>query len=258
INLKKSHLLGVGVSNDLISHAAGLLGCGVLKPPFKYLGIIVGGSMSKVNAWDDSIDKIKAGLSKWKLSTLSIGGRLTLLKALLFKWVWRFISHDGSLWFRLINAMHGNNLQVSSSCYYSPWKVILKEVSVLKSRGVDLLGHCKIRVGSDMLFLVETQQFEQLQMLVDTVILSNVDDRWFWDLNGKGVFCVKDARNLIDETFPPKEPIATRWLKIVPIKVNIFAWKLHHDRLPTRANLVRRGMLLALFVGGGIFLGCKL
>nr|GFB09744.1 RNA-directed DNA polymerase, eukaryota [Tanacetum cinerariifolium] len=48
--IKKSHLLGVGVSNDLISHAVGLLGCGVLKPPFKYLGIIVGGSMSKVNA----------------------------------------------------------------------------------------------------------------------------------------------------------------------------------------------------------------
>nr|GEU42436.1 RNA-directed DNA polymerase, eukaryota [Tanacetum cinerariifolium] len=58
----------------------------------------------------------------------------------------------------------------------------------------------------------------------------------------KGFFCVKDARNLIDETFLPKEPIATRWLKIVPIKVNIFAWKLHHDRLPTRANLVRRGV----------------
>lgn len=50
INLKKSHLLGVGVSNDMISHAAGFLGCGVLKLPFKYLGVTVGGSMSKVNA----------------------------------------------------------------------------------------------------------------------------------------------------------------------------------------------------------------
>nr|GEW70750.1 hypothetical protein [Tanacetum cinerariifolium] len=61
----------------------------------------------------------------------------------------------------------------------------------------------------------ETQQFEQLQLLVDTVILSNVDD----------------------------QPIATRWLKTVPIKVYIFAWKLHNDRLPTRANLVRRGLI---------------
>nr|GEU75146.1 RNA-directed DNA polymerase, eukaryota, reverse transcriptase zinc-binding domain protein [Tanacetum cinerariifolium] len=311
INLKKSHLLGVSVSDDLISHVAGLLGCRVLKPPFKYLGIIVGGSMSKVNAWDDSIDKIKARLSKWKLSTLSIGGRLTLLKsvlgstpiysmsmykvlklvlnsmeslrrnffngvqgedrkiawikwskvlaskkygglgvnsfyalnrALLFKWVWRFISNDGSLWFHLINAMHGNSLQVSSSCYYSPWKVILKE-TVKECMVADKLpGSLSLSFRRAVRGGAETQQFEQLQLLVDTVILLNVYDRWFWDLNGEGVFCVKDARNLIDETFPPKEPIATRWLKIVPIKVNIIAWKLHHDRLLIRANLVRRGV----------------
>ncbi|GKA00259.1 RNA-directed DNA polymerase, eukaryota [Tanacetum coccineum] len=217
INLNKSHLLGVGVPNDTVSLAAGFLGCGVLKTPFKYLGITVGGSMSKVNAWADCISKIKARLSKWKVRTLSIGGRLTLLKsvlgstpiysmsmykapksvlnkmealrrdffngvqghdrkiawikwakvlaskkygglgvssyyalnrALLFKWLWRFISCDGSLWFRFIKAIHGNSMQVPSSCHSSPWSVILKEVSALKSHGVDLLSHCKIRVGS--------------------------------------------------------------------------------------------------------------
>ncbi|GKA06353.1 RNA-directed DNA polymerase, eukaryota [Tanacetum coccineum] len=83
INLNKSHLLGVGVPNDTVSLAAGFLGCGVLKTPFKYLGITVGGSMSKVNAWADCISKIKARLSKWKVRTLSIGGRLTLLKSVL-------------------------------------------------------------------------------------------------------------------------------------------------------------------------------
>ena len=39
--------------------------------------------MSRINAWEDSIGKIKARLSKWKLKTLSIGGRLTLLKSVL-------------------------------------------------------------------------------------------------------------------------------------------------------------------------------
>ncbi|GJZ88066.1 RNA-directed DNA polymerase, eukaryota [Tanacetum coccineum] len=53
---------------------------------------------------------------------------------------------------------------------------------------------------------------------------------------------VKDARNLIDEVFLPKASAATRWLKLVPIKVNIFVWKLQCDRLPTRNNLVRRGV----------------
>nr|GEX08838.1 RNA-directed DNA polymerase, eukaryota [Tanacetum cinerariifolium] len=44
---------------------------------------MVGGNMSNVNAWDDIICKLKSRLSKWKLKTLSIGGRLTLLKSVL-------------------------------------------------------------------------------------------------------------------------------------------------------------------------------
>ena len=75
-------------------------------------------------------------------------------------------------------------------------------------------------------------------------MLSNVDDRWIWDLNGEGRFSVKDARNLIDEVFLPKDLVATRWVKLIPIKVNIFAWKLRHDRLPTRDNLARRGIFI--------------
>ncbi|GKA53863.1 RNA-directed DNA polymerase, eukaryota [Tanacetum coccineum] len=73
-------------------------------------------------------------------------------------------------------------------------------------------------------------------------VLSNVDDRWAWDLNGGGDFCVKDARDLVDEVLLPKENVATRWIKTIHIKVNVFAWKLHLDRLPTRSNLLKRGI----------------
>ena len=34
----------------------------------------------------------------------------------------------------------------------------------------------------------------------------------------------------------------TRWVKYVPIKVNILAWKIRCDVLPTRMNLSRRGI----------------
>ncbi|GKC08359.1 RNA-directed DNA polymerase, eukaryota [Tanacetum coccineum] len=89
---------------------------------------------------------------------------------------------------------------------------------------------------------VETQQLENIQDLVRSKVLSNVDDRWAWDLNGGGDFCVKDARDLVDEVLLPKENVATRWIKTIPIKVNVFAWKLHLDRLPTRSNLLKRGI----------------
>ncbi|GKC87071.1 RNA-directed DNA polymerase, eukaryota, partial [Tanacetum coccineum] len=103
---------------------------------------------------------------------------------------------------------------------------------------------------------VETQQLENIQDLVRLNVLSNVDDRWAWDLNGGGDFCVKDARDLVDEVLLPKENVATRWIKTIPIKVNIFAWKLHLDRLPTRSNLLKRGiqLFLGLYVDGGTFL----
>ncbi|GKC80025.1 RNA-directed DNA polymerase, eukaryota [Tanacetum coccineum] len=63
------------------------------------------------------------------------------------------------------------------------------------------------------------------------------------DLNGDGVFRVKDVRNLLDEFFLSRADVPTRWVKNIPIKVNIFAWKLALDRLPTRANLVQRNVV---------------
>ncbi|GJZ82439.1 hypothetical protein Tco_0647612, partial [Tanacetum coccineum] len=83
---------------------------------------------------------------------------------------------------------------------------------------------------------------------------------WAWDLNGDGDFCVKDARDLVDEVLLPKENVATRLIKTILIKVNVFAWKLHLDRLPTRSNLLKRGiqLFLALYVDGGTFLGALL
>ncbi|GJR62429.1 hypothetical protein Tco_1504591 [Tanacetum coccineum] len=41
--------------------------------------------MSSIRAWDETVNKLKMSLSSWKLKTLSIGGRLTLLKSVLEK-----------------------------------------------------------------------------------------------------------------------------------------------------------------------------
>nr|GFB19910.1 RNA-directed DNA polymerase, eukaryota, reverse transcriptase zinc-binding domain protein [Tanacetum cinerariifolium] len=81
INLKKSHLLGV--PDNLVTTAALYFGCSIMKYPFKYLGVRVGDNMSLVKAWDETVTKLRNRLSKWKLKTLSIGGRLTLLKLVL-------------------------------------------------------------------------------------------------------------------------------------------------------------------------------
>ncbi|GKD62696.1 RNA-directed DNA polymerase, eukaryota [Tanacetum coccineum] len=65
------------------SNLSSSLGFRIMKSPFIYLGVPVGGNMSSIKAWDDILRKLKSRLSKWKVKTLSIGGRLTLLKSVL-------------------------------------------------------------------------------------------------------------------------------------------------------------------------------
>ncbi|GKA77457.1 hypothetical protein Tco_0783918 [Tanacetum coccineum] len=52
----------------------------------------------------------------------------------------------------------------------------------------------------------------------------------------------------------PEVSTQTRWIKAVPIKVNIHAWKVRMDCLPTRLNISRRDLPL---VGEVDFMDCK-
>nr|GEW40389.1 RNA-directed DNA polymerase, eukaryota [Tanacetum cinerariifolium] len=83
INMNKSKLMGVFVENNKVEQAITKIGCSILKAPFSYLGSKVGGIMSRIQSWNEVVTKLVDRLSKWKLKTLSIGGRLTLLKAVL-------------------------------------------------------------------------------------------------------------------------------------------------------------------------------
>nr|GEU59843.1 RNA-directed DNA polymerase, eukaryota, reverse transcriptase zinc-binding domain protein [Tanacetum cinerariifolium] len=83
INMRKSKIMGVHVNSDKVNMAAKQLGCLVLKALFIYLRSTVGETMSKANAWCDVVDRVRNRLSKWKMKTLSIESRLTLLKSVL-------------------------------------------------------------------------------------------------------------------------------------------------------------------------------
>ncbi|GJY13547.1 RNA-directed DNA polymerase, eukaryota [Tanacetum coccineum] len=363
INIAKSQVLGVGVSQNVVVQAANRIGCAVLNTPFRYLGVTVGECMSRKSAWVGLVNKLQARLSKWKVKTLSIGGRLTLLKsvlgaspiyymsifkvpkgvlktmesirskffngvdssdrkiswvawdnvlasklngglgvssffalnrALLLKWVWRFISGDGSLWCKVIQAIYGSKFDLHVTDQPSIWCSILREVKSLKDSGFDFSSHCKKRIGDgsctsfwydiwladaplcvqfprlfaleldkeivvankmgassvsasfrrDVRDGAERQQWDDLSSIMNSVVLSSSKDRWTCDLSGDGEFKVKVIRNFIDDLFLPSSDVATRWVKFIPIKVNVFSWRARRDRLPTRVNLSRRGVLL--------------
>nr|GEY23675.1 RNA-directed DNA polymerase, eukaryota [Tanacetum cinerariifolium] len=89
---------------------------------------------------------------------------------------------------------------------------------------------------------IEQHTLEELTSTLETISLSNSSDRWICDLTSDGVFRVKEVRNCIDDIFLPSQVIDTRWVRFVPIKVNIFIWRARQDCLSTRVNLVRRGI----------------
>ena len=75
--------MGISVSNDRVEQAARKIGCASLKVPFSYLGSKVGCLMSRIQSWNEIVNNISVRFTKWKMKTLSIGGRLTLLKSVL-------------------------------------------------------------------------------------------------------------------------------------------------------------------------------
>nr|GEV82657.1 RNA-directed DNA polymerase, eukaryota [Tanacetum cinerariifolium] len=258
--------IGEWSDSNLDNIAASLIGCAVMQNPFRYLGVMVGDSMSRKLAWADTVQKLRSRLSKWKVKTLSIGGRLTLLKwvlgasplynmsiykvpkgvlkemeaircnffngadpaerkitwvtwdkflaskkngslgvssfhalnrALLLKWVWRFLSQDGSLWYRVIQALYGASFELHPVNQSSIWCSILRSVTLSASK-----------------------------------------DRWICNLNGDGVFHVKEVHTILDDIFLPSAADAMRWVKYIPIKINVFAWRARLDHLPTRRFVV--------------------
>ena len=96
INMSKSKLYGFGVQNCELELVARSFNCSIGSLPFSYLGLPVGASMARESNWKPIIEKFQAKLSRWKASTLSFGGRLTLCKAVL--------SSLGSFYFSIYKA----------------------------------------------------------------------------------------------------------------------------------------------------------
>ncbi|GJZ74266.1 RNA-directed DNA polymerase, eukaryota, reverse transcriptase zinc-binding domain protein [Tanacetum coccineum] len=343
INMRKSKIMGVHVDDQKVKNAATKLGCLILNTPFSYLGTKVGGSMSRVQAWTEVIDKVKSRLSNWKMKALSIGGRLTLLKsvlgsmpifhmsvfkvpssvlhmiesirshffngheirsnkatwvkwnsvlaskekgglgvsslyalnrALMMKWVWRFYSQKESLWVRVIKAIHGDDGKVgtvSKTGSRSCWWNIVNEIRILKNQGVNFFEFMRIKVGNgdstafwddkwigDIVLKDMYPRIYALEMCKAVTIRIKLNDSSLDNsfrrksrggveqvgvvVGGFGEFSVASIRKMIDEKSLSTVDTKTRWIKCVPIKVNVLAWKIKIDALPTRFKISRRGI----------------
>nr|GEW40329.1 RNA-directed DNA polymerase, eukaryota [Tanacetum cinerariifolium] len=283
----------------------------------------VGCLMSTSQSWNEIVNSISARLSTWKMKTLSIGGRLTLLKsvlgsllvyhmslfkvprkvlhvmeairrnffngidhkgkkqawiswkkvlaskdngglgvssffalnrALLFKWVWRFWSHPKS------------GERTFKSLYPRVYALEMqKKVSVASKMSLDFLSSSFRRAPRSG---VEEDQYIQLVKDMEGVFLVDMKDRWSWSLAGNGDFSVASIKKELDDRLLPLVSTKTRWIRDVPIKINIHAWKVKLDSLPTRLNISKRGIVIDAILcpicnmevesSGHLFFTCRL
>nr|GEW25075.1 RNA-directed DNA polymerase, eukaryota [Tanacetum cinerariifolium] len=244
INIHKSQVLGVGVPHHVVEQAASTIGCSIMHNQFQYLGVKVGEFMSRHKAWEDTILKLISWLSKWKAKTLSIGGHLTLLKSILcaspiysmsiFK-VPRGVSNVmEAIRNRFFTGADTSDRKITWAAWDKDKGI---SVAIKFNSSLDQSFHRGVRGG------VEFQQLMELQSKLDLISLSHSRDHWFCDLTGDGEFRVKEVRNFIDDLFLPSFD-STRWVKCIPIKINVFVWRARQDCLATRVNLARRGVSL--------------
>ena len=83
MNFLKSRIDGLGIDQITLQRFAVVLNCGVMTTPFKYLGLLVGGSHKKGSFWGGVIKKLKSRLCRWKGRLLSLDKRICLIKFVL-------------------------------------------------------------------------------------------------------------------------------------------------------------------------------
>jgi len=114
------------------------------------------------------------------------------------------------------------------------------------------VGHLGWGVGGEAwrwrrrLFAWEEELVEGLMLLLQNVSLQvDKDDRWLWTLESSYAFSVRSAYRFLTSqpSIDLSMTISSLWHKDVPLKVVLFAWRLFRDRLPTKDNLHRRGVI---------------
>ncbi|GJW56145.1 hypothetical protein Tco_0102876 [Tanacetum coccineum] len=199
-------------------------------------------------------------LASKAMGGLGIGSIFALNAALLFKWIWRLRTYSNSLWVNVIKEIHGTDGVIGTSrvgnSTHSPWNCIVQSASKLQAKGIDLLALCSRSVGDGHSIIAqriniedwpsvlrrsprggaESNQLDELLEVIRHVSLSASVDGRKWELDISG-FSVSSARSYIDEHTLLGSFTSTRWLRCIPIKVNVFIWKLRLDKLPTLVNL---------------------
>ncbi|GAU31199.1 hypothetical protein TSUD_210560 [Trifolium subterraneum] len=230
---------------------------------------LLGGDLRRLGLWDPMLTRLKKRLYGWKSRFLSFGGRLVLLKSVLTslpvyvlsffkapsgKWCWRMLVDKEGMWFRVLVARYGmkrGRLRDGGRRGSSRWREIAGIREGAGESGGGWFGELvsrRVGDGSDTFFWTDPwvdgiplcERFGRLHALV-----AQSSDRWQWQPVPDTGYTVRGAYQLLTthDSVPMDDAEHLIWHPQVPMKVSVFVWRLLRDRLPSKSNLITRGIL---------------
>ncbi|GJR61323.1 putative RNA-directed DNA polymerase, eukaryota, reverse transcriptase zinc-binding domain protein, partial [Tanacetum coccineum] len=209
VNVHKSNVLGVGVTDDEVSHMENIIGCGATKFPLKYS---VSGHLSLIKSVLGNLPTFYMSIY---LLSISIRKKLESLR----------------------NKFFTGGDPDDTKMTWVKWKISL----VSKKDGGLGIGISK---GVLMLFLIAVSNVALGDLLFPRLIVSNIK----WSLDASAGFSVASVLFLVGSYILDTDSEATRWNRNIPIKVNVFLSRLKLNKLPSRVNLDRRGIEVGLIL----------
>ncbi|KAE8678433.1 hypothetical protein F3Y22_tig00111410pilonHSYRG00088 [Hibiscus syriacus] len=282
LNMSKSNLYGINVEGEVLNEWAKEIGCAVGVLPTVYLGLPLGAKRNSEALWEPVMQSFNKKLFGWKASSLSMAGRLVLIKSVLsslpifFLSIFRILK-EGGLGILDLNFANRVLLDLNKVISHSDswiWKGITRNYLAEDAIGNGLRSHSKIQVeyalsnnkwgkvsefgsiiSNKWIWNIHTRRnlcdwemehWIRLMTLLENIGLSDsVDDFLAWSGKGDGLFTAKACRL----TLSSNSRGSLTWKKFVwsgfaPPRVETFLWQVSHQRLAVRSELIKRGVTL--------------
>ncbi|GJU83876.1 RNA-directed DNA polymerase, eukaryota, reverse transcriptase zinc-binding domain protein, partial [Tanacetum coccineum] len=152
------------------------------------------------------------------------------------KWKWSFLIEGDALWRKVIKSFYGEDGGFNDSLRDGK-KRWAHTNGVWRGVWMWRIPPCG-RSLDDVSSLCS--------LISDLSLSSEGFDKWQWALDASGVLNVKTLSNLIQDKLLADGNLGNHhtWNSWVPNKVNVCVWRASLDRLPSRVNLVNKGVNL--------------
>jgi hypothetical protein len=110
------------------------------------------------------------------------------------------------------------------------------------------------------LFVWEQDLVNELMLILNAVSVTAAVDRWVWledvsgDFSVNSCYCLLTRRGAVSAGISEVQKLVFHgiWKSPAPLKVTAFSWQAFLDKIPTKSNLIRRGVALDATAAGCI------